>query len=145
VSPPNVQHMRVRSHQTDLNGVVWHGAYFGIFDDARIESFRHFDYTYARLLEEGWMLVIRRVECDYVAPAYMDDELTIVVTVAGMTRATLRLHYDCRREDTLLAKAVITYAFLDSSGRPIRLPASLRDVIDQHAAVWGLSVAPGGP
>jgi acyl-CoA thioester hydrolase len=142
VSPPNVQHMRVRSHQTDLNGVVWHGAFFGIFDDARIESFRHFDYTYARLLDEGWMLVIRRVECDYLAPAYMDDDVTVTVTVAALRPATLRLGYDCRRGETLLAKAVITYAFLDRSGKPIRVPATLREVIEEHADMWGYAGAP---
>src|SRR5947209_7987759 len=85
----NVHITRVRSHQTDLNGVVWHGAFFGIFDDARIETFRRLDYTYARVVDEGWQLVIRRVECDYLSPARMDDLLRVRVTVPSFSRATM--------------------------------------------------------
>ena len=59
-SPLNVHEFRVRTHQTDLNAAMYHGAYFDIFDDARIETFRRM----ARSIQcrEGSM-VVARTEC----------------------------------------------------------------------------------
>jgi acyl-CoA thioester hydrolase len=116
---------------------MWHGAYLNIFDDARIESFRQVDYTYARVLEEGWLLVIRRVECEYFAPAYMDDVLQVGVSISGMTRATLKIGYECSRGAERLARGLITYAFVDAAGKPLRVPATLRTVIEGDGERWG--------
>src|SRR5450759_1200588 len=95
--PINVYRTRVRSHQTDLNAAMYHGAYFDVFDDARIETFRRLGYTYEHALEGGWSPVIRRVDCEYYAPAHMDDEIEITVTVPRLTPAKMTIRYDCRR------------------------------------------------
>jgi acyl-CoA thioester hydrolase len=137
--PVNTYLTRVRSHQTDLNGVVWHGAFFGIFDDARIETFRQFDYTYERVVSEGWQLVVRRVECDYFAPARMDDLLAVSLTVPRMTKATLTIAYDCRKGDVLLARASTTYVYIDATGKPLRVPIDLVRVIEEHAKLLNYS------
>jgi acyl-CoA thioester hydrolase len=134
--PINVYRTRVRSHQTDLNGVVWHGAFLGIFDDARIETFRTLDYTYARVVSEGWQLVVRRIQCDYLSPARMDDLLSVRVTAPAMTRATLQLAFECRRDGVDIARGVNTYVFLDLRGRPIRVPQTLRTLIHEHARMF---------
>lgn len=134
--PINLYLTRVRSHQTDLNGVVWHGAFFGIFDDARIETFRELDYTYARVMAEGWQLVIRRVQCDYLSAARMDDLLSVRVTVPAMTGATLQLGFECRRDERLIAHGVNTYVFLDLRGKPLRVPETLQALVQEHARIF---------
>lgn len=132
--PLNLYSVRVRTHQTDLNGAMYHGAYLDIFDDARIETFRRLGYTYERMRAGGWTAVIRRVECEYYIPALMDDLLTVTVTVARSTRATLVFRYACRRQDQLLALGHVTFAFVDAvSGKPLRVPADLRETVEQHA------------
>ncbi|MGI8967682.1 MAG: acyl-CoA thioesterase [Chloroflexota bacterium] len=132
--PVNVYYARVRSYQTDLNGVMYHAAYFDAFDDARIETFRRLEYTYVDMLDEGWNLVIRRVACEYHSPARMDDLLAITVLVDRLTAATLTFGYECRRDDALLALAHNTYAFLDARGRPTRIPERLRRLIEETPA-----------
>lgn len=137
--PVNVYRTRVRTHQTDLNAAMYHGAYFDIFDDARIETFRRLGCTYGTMMSEGWATVIRRVECDFRAPAFMDEEITITVRVAKITRVTLVLQYACRRGDDLLALAHVTFAFLDQSGKPIRVPASVREPVEAQPEVMLVS------
>jgi acyl-CoA thioester hydrolase len=127
--PFNVYRTRVRSHHTDLNGAMYHGHYFDIFDDARIETFRTLDCTYAQVVEERWLLVIRRVECEYFLPARMDEIVDVTVTIPRFTRATLSIRFDCRRDSDLLAIGCNTYVFLDERGRPTRMPQRLRDLI----------------
>lgn len=125
----NVYPTRVRAHQTDLNGAMYHGAYFDIFDDARIETFRHLGYDFARMQTTGLRPVIHRVECQYFAPALMDERLTVTVTVERMRPATLRLRYACRRGAQLLALGHATFAFVDANGKPGRVPQDLRELI----------------
>lgn len=124
--PVNLHRTRVRSHQTDLNGAMYHARFFDIFDDARIETFRRLGYTYEQFKAEGWVLVIRRVECDFRMPALMDDVLTVTIQVERFTRATMVARFECRRDGDLVASGRTTYAFLDMSGRPRAVPERVR-------------------
>jgi acyl-CoA thioester hydrolase len=126
---PNVYRTNVRSHQTDLNRAMYHGAYFDVFDDARIEAFRRLGYTYERSIHEGWFPVIRRAECEYHAPAHMDDAIAVTVLVPQLTKATMTIRYECRRNDTLLAVGQVVFAFLDGTGHPVRVPPALRALV----------------
>lgn len=133
--PVNVYRTRVRSHQTDLNGAMYHGAYFDVFDDARIDTFRRLGYAYEDAVAGGWRLVIRHVTCEYHAPALMDALIDVVVSVAAATRATLTVGYACRHNDLLLAKGQVRYVFVDGRGRPLRFPADLWRLIEATPAL----------
>ena len=132
-TPMNVYQTRVRSHQTDLNAAMYHGAYFDLFDDARIERFRQIGYTYQTMLEGGWTAVIRRLEAEFYAPAWMDDEIRVVVDLPTFRRATMTVGYRCLREDTLLAVGIGVYAFLNPQRRPLRVPADLVEIVERNA------------
>lgn len=125
----NLYETRVRSHQTDVNGVMYHGAFLDVFDDARIETFRRLGYTYRDVVEEGWFLVIRRIECEYLAPARMDELLSIAFRVVKFTPATMTARYECRRDDELVARGTWVYAFVDANNRPLRVPERVRRVV----------------
>jgi acyl-CoA thioester hydrolase len=127
--PVNVYHTHVRSHQTDLNRSMYHGAYFDVFDDARIDVFRQLGYTYERSVSESWFPVIRRVQCEYFAPARMDEPLAITVLVPQLRKATMTVRYEARCGDVLLAVGHVVFAFLDAAGRPVRLPEPLRELV----------------
>ena len=88
--PLNVYHARVRSHQTDLNAAMYHGAYLDLFDDARIETFRRMGYTYERMLAGNWGIFIRTVHCEFHAPAFMDD----LISGAGLYSSSHHRHHD---------------------------------------------------
>jgi acyl-CoA thioester hydrolase len=123
--------VRVRAHQTDLNGAMYHGAYFDIFDDARIETFRRLGYDYARMQTTGLRPVIRHVDADFHAPALMDDLLTVDVQVVSLTAASMTLRYRCRRDETAIATGHAQFVFVDEHGRPTRVPIDLRSVVDK--------------
>ena len=134
-SPVNVYHARVRSHQTDLNAAMYHGAYLDVFDDARIETFRRLGYTYERMLRGKWGVFIRTVHCDFHAPAFMDDEIAVTVYIPRLTTATMTARYECRRGNELLVTGENTYVFVDSNRKPLRVPADLREVIQQYGDI----------
>jgi acyl-CoA thioester hydrolase len=127
--------MRVRTSQTDVNGAMYHGAYFDCFEAARVDTFRRIGYTYERTKEEGFIPVVRHAECDYLMAAFMDDLLEVVVHVPLMTAAKFHVHYDVYRDGDLLAQGRAVFVFLDDAGRPIRIPRSLRECVEAHSAV----------
>lgn len=133
--PLNAYQARVRAHQTDLNGAMYHGAYLDLYDDARIETFRRLGYDYARMSATGLRPVIRRVASDFLAPAFMDDLLTVMVTVERMTAATMTLRYDCLRGEERVALGHATFAFVSADGRPARIPADLRTVVAENSSL----------
>jgi acyl-CoA thioester hydrolase len=137
--PLNVHYFRVRPHQTDLNGAMYHGAYLDIFDEARIETFRSMGYAYEDLLRDGCAAVIRHVTCDFQLPALMDELLSVTVTIARQRPASLRIRYECRRGEQALVRAEVEFAFIGVNGRPQRVPARLREVIDQNRETFGIT------
>ena len=98
------------------------------------DSFQHLHLARA---QSGGVLtpVIRSVQCEYHAPAYMDDLLAITVLVPRVSLATLSLRYLCRREEKLLALGHVTFAFVDVRGKPNRVPPDLRRAIDDCPAL----------
>lgn len=127
----NSYQARVRAHQTDLNGAMYHGAYLDVYDDARIETFRRLGYDYARMAATGIRPVIRRIESEFRAPAFMDDLLTVIVTVERLTTARMTLRYDCRRGDEQISIGHATFAFVAVDGRPVAIPPDLRAVVEE--------------
>jgi acyl-CoA thioester hydrolase len=133
----NLYQTRVRAHQTDLNAALYHGAYFDMFDDARIETFRRLGYTYERMRRGGWTAVIRSIECQFYLPARMDDLLDITVGVPRLSTARMTIRYECKRDGDLLALAHAVFAFVDDRGKAIRVPPDLRQVVREHDDVLG--------
>jgi len=129
----NVYSARVRSHQTDLNAAMYHGAYLDLFDDARIETFRRLGYTYERMLAGNWGVFIRAVHVEFHAPAFMDQLISVTVCIPRLTTATMVARYECRRGEKLLAVGETTYVFVDGTRKPLRVPRDLRELINQHA------------
>lgn len=133
--PFNVRHVRVSMHHTDLLGSVYHGTFFGMFDQARTEVFRGLGYSYRDMVEdEGRLTVIVRAACEYKRPAMMDDLLAIRVQVAALGRARMSFRYDVLHAERgdLLAIGEHTFAFLDAATRrptsaPPRLAALIRE------------------
>lgn len=123
--PPAPYRSRVRAHQTDLNGAMHHAAYLDLFDDARIETYRHYGYDFDWMQSTGLRPVIRKIDCEYFTPAYMDDLLTVGVTVSGITRVTMTIRYECRRDDELLAIGHAMFVFVDERGKPARVPQEM--------------------
>ncbi len=124
--------MRVRTNQTDLNGSMYHGAFFDCFEAARVDVFRRLGYTYERTLSEGFVPVVRRASCDYRRAAFMDQEFVVTVSVKKMTAATLAVGYEASVDSLILANGEVVFAFLDRAGKLIRIPSSLRQCVEDN-------------
>lgn len=115
----------VRYAETDMMGVVYHGSYLPWFEIGRTTLLKEMGLPYRKLEEQGYRLPVLEVAARFLRPAHYDDTLTIVTTLRERPLLRIRLEYDVRRGDELLATGHTVHAFIDREGKPIRPPASV--------------------
>jgi acyl-CoA thioester hydrolase len=107
-------------------GLLHHANYLVYFEQARTELLRGRGLTYRELEDQGYLLVLTRVEVRYRSPARYDDLLTVRTTVARTTAVRIDHRYEVFRDGVLIAEASSTLACVDREGRLQALPEVLR-------------------
>ena len=120
--------IRVRYHEVDGQGRVHHAQYLNYFERGRVEMLRAAGHSYKELEASGLMLVVRRMEIEYVYPAEFDDELTLVTTVLIARGARIEHDYQMfrHRDQQLIVSAQSEIACVDRAGAVRRLPKFLQ-------------------
>jgi acyl-CoA thioester hydrolase len=118
--------IRVRYAETDRMGLLHHANYLVYFEQARTELLRERGVSYKDLEDQGYLLVLTRVEVRYRRPARYDDLVTVRATVERVTSVRIDHRYEVLCEGQLLAEGSSTLACVDRTGRPQALPDFLR-------------------
>ena len=113
----------VRYAETDMMGVVYHGNYLPWFEIGRTTLLREMGLPYRKLEDDGYRLPVLEVGAKYFRPAVYDDTVTIVTTMREKPVLRIRLEYEVRRGDKILATGFTVHAFIDRQGKPVRPPA----------------------
>lgn len=122
--------IRIYYEDTDAGGVVYHANYVRFAERGRTEFLRAVGWDYRRVAQElGALLIVRRIEADYLAPALLDDSLTLSTEVSEIGNTSLTMAQTLTRDGRTLAvvKAVIVAVSLENR-KPIRLPPQLRQI-----------------
>ena len=119
--PAHRETLRVRYSDTDAQGIAHHSSYILWLEEARLGWLRAIDLGYADLTAAGMFLSLVECSCRYISPAKGEDVVTVDVCLVEVSRLRVRLRYEIRRGDTLLATATTQNAFVDADGRPRRL------------------------
>ena len=90
--------VRVYYEDTDTGGVVFYANYLIFFERARTEWLRSGGLEQSMLADEfGIMFVVMRTAVDYHAPAKLDNELKLTVTVETLGRASVEFRQQAWR------------------------------------------------
>jgi acyl-CoA thioester hydrolase len=119
--------IRVRYAETDRMGLLHHANYLVYFEQARTELLRDRGLNYKDLEDQGYLLVLTKVDVRYRSPAYYDDLLTVRTTVVRTTAVRIDHRYEVLRDGTLVAEGSSTLACVDRTGRVQALPDFLRN------------------
>ncbi len=144
-TPPSRFHrfpVRVYFEDTDAGGVAYHATYLRWAERGRTESLRAMHLPHALMMaRHNSMLVVRRVEVEYVRPARLDDALLVETRVRALGAATIDLVQDVLRpaedgSEALLARLVVGLVCVTPGGaggteglKPARLPPPWRDAL----------------
>lgn len=120
--------VRIYYEDTDFSGNVYHAAYLKFFERGRTEFLRDMGIHHAELAGEGLAFAVRSMQIEFIAPARIDDMLTVATEVLAATGARLTLRQAILRGETLLTTAQLTVVSIKTSGGPARLPLALRNI-----------------
>jgi len=123
--------IRVRYAETDRMGLLHHANYLIYFEQGRTELLRACGLSYKDLEDQGYLLVLTKIEVKYRQPAHYDDLLTLKTMVTRTTSVRIDHRYELYREGHLLAEGTSTLACVDRQGRPQPLPDFLREGTEQ--------------
>lgn len=118
--------VRVYYEDTDFSGNVYHAAYLKFCERARTEFLRDRGLHHSVLIRDGLIFVVRHMDISFERSAHIDDELVVETSVVNARGARLVLDQQVTRGDELLLTAKVTVALVGPGGRPVRMPAELR-------------------
>ncbi len=130
-SPPFAWPVRVYYEDTDAGGVVYHASYLRFMERARTEWLRHHGWSVERLRREfGLLIVVARIELEFLRPVGHDEALEVSAAPAGRGRIWLDLVQEVRRAtgETAARGRVRLVAVSETGFRPVPFPSVLDEV-----------------
>ena len=123
---------RVYWEDTDAGGVVYHAQYLAFMERARSEWLRACGWEQQLLRErDDLVFAVRAMDIDFRAPARLDDQLQVSVTLLQCRGASLVLAQRIERAGVLLVEAQVKIAALTASSfRPRAIPDALLNVFE---------------
>jgi acyl-CoA thioester hydrolase len=128
--------VRVYYEDTDTGGIVYYANYLKFFERARTEWLRALGISQQQLADEqAIMFVVKTATIDYRAPARLDDELTIGVTLEKSGPASLDFVQTAWRGEQALASARVLVACVKRDNlRPCKIPAAITSALANSLA-----------
>lgn len=130
----SVSEVRVRYAETDMMGIVYHANYLPWMEIGRTEMLRENGLPYKEIEDQGLMLPVLAVDLQYKRPAKYDDIVTVVSRIEEKPTLKIKITYELKRGEELLATGSTTHVFMNQSGQPVKPPPYFRDALDKHFA-----------
>lgn len=123
--------VRVYFEDTDAGGIVYHASYIRWCERGRTDFLRLLGTDSRRLIDgssshEPAAFVVRRMACEFLRPARMDDLLEVVTRVRDLGAASVTLQQSVRVDGRVLFEADVTVVLVAVSGKPVRLSSAVR-------------------
>lgn len=124
---------RVYYEDTDASGVMYHARYLVFCERARTDYLRACGFSQEILLREHDLaFTLSDLSIRYLAPARLDDELDVGVTVTRLGAASVRFEQQVRRhaDEQLLCTVSVRAGSVECSRfTATRMPAALRSAL----------------
>jgi acyl-CoA thioester hydrolase len=112
--------MRVPFHDVDPANVVWHGRYFKYFEEVRRTLLEKLDYSYASMMDSGYIWPVVDANVRYVRPLELDQRFIVSACIVEW-ELRLVVEYRIHDEDGILY----------TKGRTVQVPvdATTRELL----------------
>ena len=123
---------RVRYSETDQMGVVYYGNYAQYFELGRTEWLRSKGITYKFMENNGIMLPVISLKCDFIKPALYDDVLTIKAILKKKPGVRIEFDYEITNQhNELVCTGNTVLVFINmKNNRPTRCPSYILDSLN---------------
>jgi acyl-CoA thioester hydrolase len=116
--------IRVYYEDTDFSGAVYHANYLKFCERARSDCLRLIGIHHSELHGTA-SFVVRRMVCDFLKPALIDNLLEVETRFVEFGGARMELSQTVLRAKEKLFEAQVTVALVNGQGKPKRLPPEM--------------------
>jgi acyl-CoA thioester hydrolase len=127
--PAHVLAVRVYYEDTDFSGAVYHANYLKFCERGRSDCLRLLGIHHNELRGAAGF-VVRRMVCDFLKPATIDDVLEVETRFVEFAGARMELAQQIVRSGEKLFEAQVTVALVDARGKPKRIPKSMVEALN---------------
>lgn len=123
--------LRVRFADVDSMGHVNNAKFFTYMEQGRVAYFKNFpelDFT-LRHPSEGTSLILAQIQCRFLSPALLEEELTVKLRVTQMKRSSFVMEYEISEEKSgrLVATGESAQVYYDYAlKKSLEIPEGLR-------------------
>jgi acyl-CoA thioester hydrolase len=118
---------RVPFYDTDAMGIVHHANYVRYLELARVRFLEQHDQPYTRYVEQGFHVVVTRVDIKLKRATRFDETLDVICWLEWVRNASLAFGYQIRCGDAVTALAGTEHGVVNMQGRPTRMPEARRE------------------
>jgi acyl-CoA thioester hydrolase len=136
--------IRVYFEDTDAGGIAYHASFIRWCERGRTDLLRLLGTDARRLVDgsashEPAAFVVRRMTCDFLRPARMDDVLIVETWVKELGGASVTLMQAITSEGRRVFEAEVTVVLIAVSGKPVRLSSAVRSAFGAEIQRGGLA------
>lgn len=120
--------LRVRRYEMDALGHVNNAVYLNYLEHAAVEHSESLGLTYEKYRELGGTWVLRRMDVEYLRPAFGGDQLDVTTWLQEMRGVRAVRRYEIRRagDDDLILTAEALWVWVSvATMRPRPVPAEV--------------------
>lgn len=124
---------KINYYETDRMGVVHHSNYIRFLEEARCQMLDANHMPYSAFEEQGVMIPVLGVNCNYKLHVTFDDIIQIKPFVKDFNGVRLTMGYQIINKKTgnLVLTGETKHCFTDTSLKPIRLQKQIPDFYDK--------------
>ncbi|MBN1467029.1 acyl-CoA thioesterase [candidate division KSB1 bacterium] len=128
---------RVRLHQTDAAGILFHSKIFELAFDAYAEFLHAHGVSVSAIIHTAdYTMPYIHAEADYLAPLTVDDPVTIVMRVEKIGATSFTLTYDLSADGRLVGRVKTAHVTVSKeTGQKIPLPDAIRRSLESALAL----------
>lgn len=128
---------RINYYETDKMGIVHHSNYIRFLEEARCAFLENQEIPYRSFEEQGIMIPVLGVNCDFKHHVTFDDIIVIDVFVKEFNGVRLTMGYSVTEKNT--EKTVLTgetkHCFTDTNLKPLRLQNRALPIYEKFIAM----------
>ena len=131
---PHRFQLKVRFYELDPYGHLNHSAFVQFFEVGRVELLDDAGLGLDEFSELGYQFVVTNIETAFEKSVLAGDVLTVETEVLEIRRASSRWRQRLLRDCDVVARQLLRAAITDTTGKPVRAPASLTEQLAPYMA-----------
>ncbi len=124
---------KVYYEDTDSGGVVYYANYLKFIERARTDLIQNLGFSLNQLSSDlDSLFVVKKIECEYMSSARLEDELFIKTKILEVKNASFRLQQNIEIKKKLIFTSEILLVCINSNGKPVKIPQKLSELLNQN-------------